>query len=172
MSSFCFKNYWNSFWHRFNTSVDDFWLQVVPALINGMPLGILTSDCILCLIPFQMFPYMFDWIEIRGLRKKSITTSTPRSSFLCNYFLLSLEVCLASLSCKTNPWPHSFKPDGIVCLWRMEWYFFLVRISLILYRSSTPLLLKHLQTWILPPPCFTLDFTHSFGILSLLLRLR
>ena len=95
------------------------------------------------------------------------TVKLPSRFLLSRYFLITLAVCLGSLSCwKTKLLPIRAFPMGTAWWMSICLYLGVVRLSVILYRYPTPLQVIEPQTRRDPPPCFTVGKTQSDLYLS------
>ena len=106
---------------------------------------------------FFMYIHTCSMMFMSGLWAGQFRTVKLPSRFLFSrYFLITLAVCLESLSCwKTKLLPIRAFPTGTAWWVIISLYFGAVRLSVILYRCPTPLSVIEPQTCRDPPPCFT-----------------
>lgn len=80
---------------------------------------------------------------------KAMHVSTLSSSLDFKQTWHSVTACLGLLTCrKMDPFPHSFKLEGMAWHWRIEWYFTLLSVYLLSCMSPVYEKAKHPHTWI------------------------
>lgn len=68
----------------------------------------------------------------------------------------SVTACLGPLSCwEMNPFPHYLQPEGMACLWRMEWCFSFGQCVVHLMHITSS---WEGKPWIFPPSNLTVCF--------------